>query len=121
MFVSKRTRKLTTCKFIARLVREIADRILIDIGDRRDHCPCSSALEINYPASRISVGHPAIEHNSSEIAAITFHVIITKLNAEGAILLDAMGCLEAVLLFVRGLETFGASCPLVDLERKVTT
>ena len=121
MFLSKRTRKLTTWYLIARLVRVISDWILVDISDCCDNCPCSSALEINNPASRISVGHPAIEHNSPEIVATTTHVTIVKSDAEGAILLDTMGCSEALLLFVFGLETFGASCPVVELERKVTT
>jgi hypothetical protein len=74
-------------------------------------------LKIYIPAARIIFGHPLIEHNSPEIIAAT----TSKSNTEGTVSLDTVGCSEALLLFVVGLETFCTSCPFVELKRQVTS
>jgi hypothetical protein len=46
---------------------------------------------------------------------------MTKSGTKRTVILDTIGCSEAILLFVVGLETFGTSVPFVKLKRKVTS
>ena len=59
--------------------------------------------------------------DSVAIIAATTHPSIAKFYTEGPIFIDTVGCSEAFLLAVAGLETLGTPCPLPEAKRKVTS